>query len=210
MFCVIIISNKQLGEYMDYLFEDIKVVKYDKEHFLNNVGKINMEIKNQFINGNLFLFVVKAEIDNDDSAIYLYSKQNTNTKEIVNTTLKILSKNNGTLLDNTIMEYDLSNFDLQNHKFKTTKDIMTKEHPRWNEFCEMLIAKDGCNFTLEDDGEYSWTCDNTFKFTKIILEYMEDFNINESIEYFKENGAYCDCEILMNLCFNDFISETLN
>jgi hypothetical protein len=83
---------------------------------------------------------------------------------------------------------------------------MTRENPRWDEFCEKLNGPEGCNFTRknpDDAATTTWKCDNSSNrpFARKILAEMgltED-EIDQSLSYFDANGGYCDCEILFNV-----------
>jgi hypothetical protein len=88
-----------------------------------------------------------------------------------------------------------------------TTNIMTIEHPRWEEFAERLEGPEGCNFTAEYDeagnyidGSGRWQCkggkDKTFA-TAILTDMGMD--VEASLKYFEVNGGYCDCEILFNV-----------
>ena len=84
------------------------------------------------------------------------------------------------------------------------KEIMTTKNKRWKEFLERLEGKEGCNFREEEpDNTESvvWEClggmDKTL--AAKILNKMGNVNIKATLEYFEENGGYCDCEILMNV-----------
>jgi hypothetical protein len=74
---------------------------------------------------------------------------------------------------------------------------MTREHPQWNEFCELLAGKDYCKF----QGTGHWTCNHDHGFARAILRQwgFSDKLIDQSCEYFRANGGYCDCEILFNV-----------
>lgn len=82
-------------------------------------------------------------------------------------------------------------------------DIMTPEHPRWQEFCEMLEGPEYCNFHEEVPGNintFSFTCDNSKNrpFARAILEKMGGFNVDASLDAIYRLGGHCDCEILFN------------
>lgn len=72
--------------------------------------------------------------------------------------------------------------------------IMSPEHPQWNEFCNKL-----------DDMITDEKCDGkSLRLAKIILENWpsddpEPIDVQDTLQYFVENGGYCDCEILMNV-----------
>jgi hypothetical protein len=80
--------------------------------------------------------------------------------------------------------------------------IMTTKHPRWNEFTQRLGGPEGCNF--HDDpatGQMAWTCEGGSDKTlaAAILAKMGGIDVPASLEYFEENGGFCDCEILFNV-----------
>lgn len=85
--------------------------------------------------------------------------------------------------------------------------VMTRKHPRWEEFCERLGGAEGCNFHEDENDKTRWTCkggkDKTF--ATAILRAMsngderEHFDIPASLIYFEEHGGHCDCEILFNV-----------
>lgn len=74
--------------------------------------------------------------------------------------------------------------------------VMTREHPRWREFCERLAGPEACDF--KDGG--TWKCDSRADrpFARKILEDM-GMNMAESLRYFSRHGGHCDCEILFNV-----------
>ena len=78
-----------------------------------------------------------------------------------------------------------------------TKEIMNRENPRWEEFCERLEGKEGCNFTKEG----TWNCKGgrNKELATAIMEKMGNIDIELSKEYFEASGGYCDCEILFNV-----------
>lgn len=76
------------------------------------------------------------------------------------------------------------------------KEIMTPDHPRWEEFMEKLAGPDGCNLDPEKD---TWECHHDFRFAKKILSSMPEIDVEESLLFFKRHGGYCDCEIGFNV-----------
>ena len=84
-------------------------------------------------------------------------------------------------------------------------NIMTPEHPRWEEFMERLEGPEGCDFTLKDPNDIktaTWKCKNgrDKSFAEAILKDMglNAEGIAASALFFEKHGGYCDCEI----CFN--------
>jgi len=87
-----------------------------------------------------------------------------------------------------------------------TRQQMTMNHPRWNEFLERLSGPEGCNFHegVPGDGKtLTWTCDctETCPLSSRILAEMglTPDEIEESLEYFCSFGGYCDCEVVLNV-----------
>jgi len=94
----------------------------------------------------------------------------------------------------------------------TTHGVMTREHPRWEEFCERLLGEEGCNASA--DGAWIWRCghdaDNPkmgcgkpipHEFSCAILAKMglSEEEIAASIAYFRARGGYCDCGVLFEV-----------
>lgn len=84
--------------------------------------------------------------------------------------------------------------------------VMTKEHPRWQEFVDRLEGPEGCDFKEIGEGngfDLSWNCggENDKSLAQAILSDMglTYEEIEESCEYFISHGGYCDCEILFNM-----------
>jgi rhodanese-related sulfurtransferase len=80
--------------------------------------------------------------------------------------------------------------------------MMDSEHPDWQAFLERLEGPEGCDFKKDAKGKITWLCKsgNDKTFAKKILTDMglNEFEIEESCEWFEDNGGYCDCEILFN------------
>ena len=81
--------------------------------------------------------------------------------------------------------------------------MMTPEHPRWEEFCDLLEGPDGCNFREDENGKIRWRCGGGFdqSHARRILADMgfNDMSIYDSMEFFYAHGGHCDCEILFNV-----------
>lgn len=80
--------------------------------------------------------------------------------------------------------------------------IMNSDHPRWNEFLGRLAGpSEGCDF--REDGPLN--CKNDHRNAKNIMKSMgfDKKEIKQTCDYFLENGACCDCEILLNLTDED-------
>ena len=83
-------------------------------------------------------------------------------------------------------------------------ELMTPDHPRWNEFVEALEGPGYCNFHEEELGNpnsIKWHCEGGMNkpYAKAILEKMSGFDVEASLRFFEENGGHCDCEILFNV-----------
>ena len=77
------------------------------------------------------------------------------------------------------------------------------EKKQFNKFCKLLEGNEGCNFIekiKDDPNSITWKCYHDFRFTKKILKnYFKEVDIQKFIEFCKNNGGYCDCEILYNV-----------
>ena len=84
-------------------------------------------------------------------------------------------------------------------RYTVCMEIMTIQHPRWQEFIGRLADKEGCNFR-EVDGKAVWDCDSEQDRprARAILTDM-GFDVEKSLLYFEEQGGYCDCEIVLNV-----------
>lgn len=67
-------------------------------------------------------------------------------------------------------------------------DMMNKQHPRWQNFLELV------NILLA----YNDSCPGDLSLAKFVLE-RERVDVEKSLEYLQDNGGFCDCEILMNV-----------
>ena len=79
-------------------------------------------------------------------------------------------------------------------------EVMTPDHPRWDEFAdalyELMHLKGKKNFSLRCYGDRG---EKVHYFAKRVMARMGAVDIPASLEYFKQHGGYCDCEILMNV-----------
>ena len=72
------------------------------------------------------------------------------------------------------------------------RPLMTPEHPKWKQFTEQLSAymkENGCDSQTLRGAEHVLSKD----------KWGDGLNVEESLEYFREHGGFCDCEILMNV-----------
>jgi hypothetical protein len=67
-------------------------------------------------------------------------------------------------------------------------EVMTIESPRWQQFCVSLARAVSPN-----------TCQHDYREAEKILKEMGSIDVEASIDYFENNGGYCDCEILLNV-----------
>ncbi len=65
--------------------------------------------------------------------------------------------------------------------------IMNRSHPNWYGFTYKMQQLD------PDDG-----CKHNFDYAIDVLNTFSGVDIPESLEWFKSNGGYCDCEIIFN------------
>jgi len=78
------------------------------------------------------------------------------------------------------------------------KDVMTPEHPQWDEFTEALGKALG-GLPGRCDGDRGEAGPNAHRHAKQILTKMRCIDIEQSLDFFEDNGGYCDCEILFNV-----------
>jgi hypothetical protein len=90
----------------------------------------------------------------------------------------------------------------------TRPEIMTPDNPHWEQFIDKLdvaVGLLGCggDGTQLDPGtnkiapqDPHWP---THALTRRVLRLMKCAEIDTSIDYFKEHGGYCDCEVLLNV-----------
>jgi hypothetical protein len=84
--------------------------------------------------------------------------------------------------------------------------VMTSDHPRWQEFYGRLEGPEGCNFREKVPGDpttvkLDCTSKNDHTNARKILSAM-GFNqaqVDSSCEYFNSCGGFCDCEVLFNV-----------
>ncbi len=64
-------------------------------------------------------------------------------------------------------------------------NLLTPEHPQWNDFITKLEKTSGCNHNFDSS-------------VRIIVNDFAEIDLFETIMFFKDNGAGCDCEVLQN------------
>lgn len=82
-------------------------------------------------------------------------------------------------------------------KGELMKEVMNPEHKKWEEFIGKLEGEGRCNF--QDSPKLSWQCKNDHSFSVKLLEEMGNIDVASSLEYFCNNGGFCDCEIIFNV-----------
>jgi len=75
-------------------------------------------------------------------------------------------------------------------------NILKPGHELWQEFVNRLAGPEGCDFNSKRKG----VCCGDLVFTKYILrKHFPGLNHEKTIEFFKEHGGHCDCEVLYNV-----------
>jgi hypothetical protein len=80
--------------------------------------------------------------------------------------------------------------------------MMTPRHPKWNDFVRRLEGPEGVNCRRDPElGEVTWDCYHNFRNSAAVLARMglPTDDIEATFEFFVREGAYCDCEVLLNL-----------
>jgi hypothetical protein len=72
--------------------------------------------------------------------------------------------------------------------------VMNPKHPQWMRFVGRLASAEGCN--LQADGTIF--CDGSHTHAKRLLPDY-DVNVQESVRFFLQRKAFCDCHIVRNL-----------
>ena len=80
-------------------------------------------------------------------------------------------------------------------------ELMTPEHPLWEEFISRLEGPEGCDFKDDENGDIVWKCaggmDQTY--AEKILKTMKNIDVESSLQFMRDNGGHCDCEIIFNV-----------
>jgi hypothetical protein len=78
--------------------------------------------------------------------------------------------------------------------------VMTPDHPQWHEFYERLSGPEGCNMKVHPTKGLTFKCkggEDRSMATKILRDMGAD--VEASLDYFSDNGGFCDCEIIFNV-----------
>lgn len=67
-------------------------------------------------------------------------------------------------------------------------EVLHKKHAYWRAVYVRL------NDALVENG-----CDHSFDHTEQILFSLPEIDVGGTLDFFMENGGYCDCEILFNV-----------
>jgi hypothetical protein len=74
------------------------------------------------------------------------------------------------------------------------QNVMTPRNPGWREFIywlERAVENHGCG----GDGAEAHHAHAKW----VLAQRWPDVSIEESISFFRQNGGYCDCEVLLNV-----------
>lgn len=84
---------------------------------------------------------------------------------------------------------------------QTQVAILTPDSERWEEFTARLSGPDGVNMHEDDAGNLKCECDGKTltHSAAILLAYFPEFDVNATLDYFRDRGGYCDCEVLWNV-----------
>ncbi len=76
--------------------------------------------------------------------------------------------------------------------------ILTPEHPQWGEFITQLE-----NSISPDRG-----CKNDFRHAEAIMIGFRNIDIQNTLNFFEDHGAFCDCEVTYNIALPPVIPGT--
>ena len=68
------------------------------------------------------------------------------------------------------------------------KQIVDYNHPYWNAVYARLVP------VYNEKG-----CSHKFDLVRKILISLQNVDVEETLDFYRENGGYCDCEILYNV-----------
>ncbi len=76
-------------------------------------------------------------------------------------------------------------------------DPILPGHPRWEEFLDRLCGPDCMDVVVDE----SWNCFGDLRFSERVLGEMGVSGpaLAVNIQYFKNHGGYCDCEVVLNV-----------
>lgn len=73
-----------------------------------------------------------------------------------------------------------------NHEQK--RQVVDQDHPYWRAVYARLF-----------DLYYEKGCNHNHNIVESILMSLPNVDVNRTIEFYKENGGYCDCEVMYNV-----------
>lgn len=71
-------------------------------------------------------------------------------------------------------------------------EIITKQSPRWGEFIKHL-----------DNLLSEWDCKMDLEQTQKALGQMNNVDTEETLQFLRSKGGFCDCEVMMNVYGGD-------
>jgi hypothetical protein len=76
-------------------------------------------------------------------------------------------------------------------------NVMSPAHPDWVAFWGVLSSR----LTVRDEGgKPSWSCQHDYRHARAVLaDEWPKLDVEATLEFFREEGGYCDCEILLNV-----------
>lgn len=83
-----------------------------------------------------------------------------------------------------------------NHEPK--RKLVNQDHPYWHSVYARL-------FPLYNKKK----CNGNYEIVESILMSLPNVDINGTIEFYKENGGYCDCEVFYNV-YQDVLEPELS
>jgi len=75
------------------------------------------------------------------------------------------------------------------------KQILNPSHKFWRALCIRL--NDMLNSHV--DGTLRFRCHHDLRNTEKILKSLPNIDVEKTLEFYRDLGGYCDCEILMNV-----------
>jgi hypothetical protein len=100
-----------------------------------------------------------------------------------------------------------------------TPEVMTPKSPRWDEFCDALdkalglldCGGDGTQLDRKTGKVIPLNPDwPTHALTKRVLKLMGHVDVEASIDFYKQHGGYCDCEVMLNVVMNEAAYDLAN
>ena len=83
---------------------------------------------------------------------------------------------------------DRNELSLVGKKENEKKQIIDHQHPYWHAVYARLVP------TVNEKG-----CSHRFGLVRPILESLPNIDVEETLDFYRINGGYCDCEVLYNV-----------